>query len=233
MFRTRRSILFGVAAFAFLPLWAGPSPTSATNSPYPIRVSPDRRHVVDQAGAPFLLVGDAPWSIIPGLTREEEEQYLENRRQKGFNSIIVNLIEHQFHGPVDRYGEGPFTTPGDFSTPNEKYFEHADWVIRKAAEKGIQVFLAPIYLGYIGTNEGWVKEALANGPAKCRNWGRYVGNRYRDFDNIVWVIGGDRNPETAREDVDAVAAGIKEFDTRHLFTAHAHPENSADGSIQK
>ncbi len=195
--------------------------------PYPIRVGPDHRHVVDQQGAPFLIQGDAPWSIISGLTREEEEQYLENRRQKGFNSIIVNLIEHKFHGPVDRYGEGPFTTPGDFSTPNEKYFEHADWVIRKAAEKGIQVFLAPIYLGYIHTDEGWVEEALANGPEKCRGWGRYLGKRYRDFDNLVWIMGGDRNPETARVDIDAVAAGIKEFDSRHLFTAHCHPENSA------
>ncbi len=227
MIRTRKLVLFGVTAFAFLPLCAGPSPTPSASSPYPIRVGPDHRHVVDQAGAPFLIQGDAPWSLISGLTREEEEQYLENRRQKGFNTIMVNLIEHQFHGPVDRYGEGPFTTPGDFSTPNEKYFEHADWVIRKAAEKGIQVLLAPIYLGYIGTNEGWVKEALANGPAKCRAWGRYVGNRYRNFDNIVWLIGGDRNPDTAREDVDAVVAGIKDFDTRHLFTAHCHPENSA------
>ncbi len=227
MIRNRGLVLFGVTAFTFLPLCAGPSPTSSASSPYPIRVGPDQRHVVDQAGAPFLIQGDAPWSIISGLTREEEEQYLENRRQKGFNTIMVNLIEHQFHGPVDRYGEGPFTTPGDFSTPNEKYFEHADWVIRKAAEKGIQVLLAPIYLGYIGTNEGWVKEALANGPAKCRNWGRYVGNRYRNFDNIVWLMGGDRNPDTAREDVDAVAEGIKEMDTRHLFTAHCHPENSA------
>ncbi len=227
MIRTRGLVLFGVTAFVFLPLCAGPYPTRPAGSPYPIRVGPDHRHVVDQAGAPFLIQGDAPWSLISGLTREEEEQYLENRRQKGFNSIMVNLIEHKFHGPVDRYGEGPFTTPGDFSTPNEKYFEHADWVIRKAAEKGIQVFLAPIYLGYIGTDEGWVKEALANGPAKCRAWGRYVGNRYRNFDNIVWVMGGDRNPDTAREDVDAVAEGIKEFDTRHLFTAHCHPENSA------
>jgi hypothetical protein len=30
----------------------------------------------------------------------------------------VNLIEHKFRGPVNRYGEGPFTTPGDFCTPN-------------------------------------------------------------------------------------------------------------------
>ena len=174
-----------------------------------------------------MIHGDTPWSLIVGLTRQEAEQYLENRRRKGFNSIIVNLIEHKYRGPVNRYGDGPFTTPGDFSTPNEKYFEHADWVIRKAAEKGIQVFLAPIYLGYIGTDEGWIEESLANGPEKCRAWGQYVGKRYRNFDNLVWIIGGDRNPDKARDHVNAVARGIKEFDHRHLFTAHCHPENSA------
>lgn len=194
---------------------------------YPIKIGPDHRHVVDRTGAPFLIQGDAPWSLISGLTKEEAGKYLEDRSRKGFNAIIVNLIEHKFRGPVNRYGEGPFTTPGDFTTPNEKYFEHADWVIRKAGEKGIQVFLAPVYLGYIGTDEGWIEEVLANGPDKCRAWGRYVGRRYRNFDNLVWLIGGDRNPDKARADVDAVVEGIKEFDNRHLFTAHCHPENSA------
>lgn len=215
--------LFFLVALASPLLCAGAQPAGS----YPLRVGADHRHLVDQAGRPFLLQGDAAWSLISGLTREEAEQYLENRRQKGFNAVIVNLIEHQYHGPVNRYGEGPFTTPGDFSTPNERYFEHADWVIRRAAEKGIQVFLAPIYLGYVGTNEGWIKEVTANGPARCRSWGRYVARRYRGFDNIVWLIGGDRNPDTAREDVDAVAEGIREVDTRHVFTAHCHPENSA------
>jgi hypothetical protein len=194
---------------------------------YPVKAGADHRHLVTQSGGAYLVQGEAAWSLISGLTKEEAEVYLEDRRQKGFNSIIVNLIEHKFRGPVNRYGEGPFKTPGDFSTPNEKYFEHADWVIRKAAEKGIQVFLAPIYLGYIGTDEGWVEEALTNGPEKCRSWGRYVGKRYASFDNLVWLIGGDRNPEKAREDVDSIVQGIKEFDTRHIFTAHCHPENSA------
>ena len=195
--------------------------------PYPVRVAPGHRYVVDQSGQPFLIQGDAPWSLISGLTKNEAEMYLEDRRRKGFNSIIVNLIEHKFHGPVNRYGQAPFLVPGDFSTPNEAYFKHADWVIRKAGEKGIQVFLAPIYLGYIGTDEGWVEEALANGPAKCRAWGQYAGKRYAGFDNLVWLIGGDRNPATARDDVNAVALGIKEVDNRHLLTAHCHPENSA------
>ena len=193
----------------------------------PLRVGPDHRHLVDQSGTPYLIQGDAGWSLISGLTKEDAEKYLVGRRRRGFNSIIVNLIEHKFRGPVDRYGDGPFTTPGDLSTPNEKYFEHADWVIRKAQEKGLQIFLAPIYLGYIGTEEGWIEELVANGPEKARNWGRYVGKRYRGFDNIVWIIGGDRNPDTAREAVDAVAQGIKETDDHHLLTAHCHPENSA------
>lgn len=193
----------------------------------PLRVSSDHRHLVDQDGNPFLAQGDAPWSLITGLTREEAEKYLDTRQRQGFNSIIVNLIEHKFHGPVNRYGEGPFLTPGDFSTPNEKYFEHADWVIRKAQQKGFQVFLAPIYLGYIGTDEGWVEELKANGAEKALHWGRYVGTRYRGINNIVWLIGGDRNPDQQRELVDAVAKGIKQTDDRHIFAAHCHPENSA------
>ena len=200
MLRSFRSSFATALACACFAFGAGP---------YPVKVGPDHRHLVDQSGAPYLVQGDAPWSLISGLTREEEELYLEKRRSQGFNSIIVNLIEHKFRGPVDRYGEGPFTTPGDFSTPNEKYFEHADWVIKKAEEKGFQVLLAPIYLGYIGTDEGWIEEALKNGPEKCRAWGRYVGKRYRDFDNLVWMIGGDRNPGKAREDVDAIVAGIQ------------------------
>src|ERR1019366_4601467 len=48
----------------------------------------------------------APWSLISGLTKDEAELYLEDRRRKGFNSLIVNLIEHKFHGPVNRYGQG-------------------------------------------------------------------------------------------------------------------------------
>jgi hypothetical protein len=195
--------------------------------PYPLRASSNHRYLVDQSGAPFLVQGDAAWSLISGLTKEDAERYLDARKRQGFNSIIVNLIEHHFNGPVDRYGEGPFTIPGDLSTPNEKYFANADWMLRKAGEKGIQVFLAPIYLGYIGTEEGWIEELKAAGPEKARNWGRWVGKRYRDFDNITWMIGGDRNPDEARAEVDAVALGIKEVDDRHLMTGHCHPENSA------
>jgi len=206
-----------------------PSVLHSADRIYPLKIEANKRYLVDQNNAPFFIQGDAAWSLIVGLPDPEAEQYLKNRREKGFNTIMVNLIEHKFckRPPMNAAGEGPFTTAGDFSTPNEKYFTHADWVIRKAAENSIQVLLYPIYLGYKGTDEGWVEEALASGPDKCLEYGRYLGKRYKDFDNIIWLMGGDRHPGAALEDVDLVALGIREYDKRHLFSAHCDPEHSA------
>jgi Protein of unknown function (DUF4038) len=194
-----------------------------------LRVSANRRYLVDQNNIPYLMQGDAAWSLIVGLNDTEAEQYFRNRRDKGFNTVIVELIEHRFcrKPPLNEAGDAPFTTPGDFSTPNEKYFAHADWVIRKAGKYNIRVLLTPIYLGYVGTNEGWIEELLKLEPEKCLAYGRYLGKRYKDFDNIIWLMGGDRNPGSALEKVDLIALGIREYDRRHLFTAHCHPENSA------
>jgi hypothetical protein len=198
---------------------------------YPLKVSTNRRHLVDQNDAPILIHGDTAWSLIAGLTASEVEEYLANRQRKGFNALIVNLIEHMFKGPVNRYGEGPFTTPEDLSTPNERYFAYADWVIQKATEYGILLLLAPIYLGYKkpihDADEGWYYEALASGPSKCLEYGRYLGRRYAHCEHIVWLMGGDRNPGAALPHVEAVTQGIREYASQALFSAHCAPENSA------
>jgi hypothetical protein len=201
---------------------------------FPLRVGPTYRYLVDQQGEPVWLQGDTAWSLISGLTENQVEQYLVDRHKKGFNAIIVNLIEHKFNGPLNRYGEGPFRVPGDFSTPNEAYFGFADRCMDLAAQHGIQVFLAPIYLGSAkpSEDEGWYLETLANGVEKCHEYGRYVGKRYGRFDNLVWLMGGDRNPGAALNHVNAVAQGIKEMDARHLFTAHTAPEDSPVAEYQ-
>jgi hypothetical protein len=200
---------------------------------YPARISPTRRHLIDRGGAPLLVHGEAAWSLITALIREEADLYLADRAGKGLNSIIVNLIEHKFNGPLNRYGESPFAASGDFSAPNEAYFAHAGWVIRRAGELGIQVFLAPAYLGYAGTDEGWIAEVLASGVEGCRRWGRYVGRRLGGLDNIIWMIGADREPGEALDHMDALVAGIRECGGRHLFTAGTAPERSPAIDFQR
>jgi hypothetical protein len=198
---------------------------------FPVRLSADGTHLVDQSERPFFMNGEAAWSLIGAVSKEDAELYLENRRQKTFNVVMVSLIEHTFSAnhPANYYNQAPFTTPGNFTTPNESYFAHADWVISKAAEKGIVVLLAPIYLGYQCGNEGWCSEVRSNSSANMRTYGRYLGSRYRNFPNIIWLIGGDTDPVAAgvAGKVQEVVAGIKEYDSVHLMSAHNAPEQSA------
>jgi hypothetical protein len=173
--------------------------------------------------------GDTAWSLISALDEAQVEQYLSDRAARGFNAIIVNLIEHKFNGPINRYGEHPFRDPQDVSTPNDTYFAYADRVLEKAAAYGLVVFLAPMYLGYRhkADDEGWYHEARLSGTGKCYRYGRYLGQRYAGFKNIIWMMGGDRNPDGVVDEVNAILLGIKEFDDHSLFTAHQAPEWAA------
>ena len=198
---------------------------------YPIELSPDGSYLVDQGDNPFFINGDTAWSLIVELSQASAETYLSDRAQKGFNLVLVNLIDNQFatNAPANLAGQAPFTTPGDFNTPNEAYFSHADWVINKAAENGIVVLLAPIYLGYECGSEGWCAEVKASSLTTMRNYGRYVGNRYKSFPNIVWVIGGDTDPVANGVDqkMREFVAGVRELDKTHLITAHNGPGQAA------
>jgi hypothetical protein len=131
--------------------------------------------------------------LIVQLSKADVDVYLENRRQKGFNTILVNLIEHFFatNPPRNFYGDAPFLTTGDFATPNEAYFAHAEYVIATAAQKGMLVLLTPAYMGVGGGSQGWYQEMQANGATKLRAYGQYLANRFLAHDNILWVHGGD------------------------------------------
>lgn len=113
---------------------------------YPLRVSTNKRHFVDQRNRPLLCTADTGWHLFYKLTKEEAEQYLENRRQKGFNTVLVQLLTDGDYYP-NRDKEFPLAAADDLSMPNEKFFAHVDWVVRRADEKGIQLMIAPAWLG--------------------------------------------------------------------------------------
>jgi Protein of unknown function (DUF4038)/Putative collagen-binding domain of a collagenase len=188
---------------------------------YPLKVGSTGRYLVDQNDKPFFLSGDAAWSLIAQVSDADVDTYLASRKQLGFTFLIVELIEHQYanNAPANFYGDAPFTGKV-FTTPNEAYFAHADRVIQAAAVQGMTVLLAPTYLGADCNTEGWCVEMKAASIADMTQWGQYLGNRYKNFDNLVWLIGGDTDPSVVKDRLLAVVAGIRQFDTRHLFTAH-------------
>ena len=211
---------------------------------FPLVAPPGQRYLEDSAGQPFLIQGDAAWSLIADLTREEVTLYLEDRGARGFNTILVSLIEARFarNAPANAYGERPFRTRpfellavlddlipmvsfADFSAPNDAYFAHADWVLREAKKRGFLVMLTPSYVGWNGGSQGWYRAMSANGIDRLRQYGEYLGERYRDFDNIMWVHAGDYDPPN-KDLVRVIADGIRRFQPGALQTAHGAPETA-------
>ena len=219
------SLLFVLCAFEFICIGQD---CKMCKYVYPLKLSSSKRYLTDQYNMPFFWSGDAAWSLIAQLNIKEADLYLDNRKEKGFTVIMVSLIEHKFstNAPANIHSEAPFNDI-PFVSPNEKYFEHADYIIKAAAQRNIVVLLAPLYLGYDCKDEGWCTEVKAASPDDLHAWGRYVGTRYKNFSNIIWLIGGDTNPAQVKDKVLAMVEEMREVDTLHLFSAHNQPETMA------
>jgi hypothetical protein len=192
-----------------------------------LSVQASKRYLVDQNGNPFLLVGDAAWSLIAQLPDSDVDYYFAQRQQMGFTTSLINVIEHQFatNAPNNIYNQPPFD--GNlFTTPDSAYFAHVDHVVMSAAQHNIVVMLDPTYVGYACGGQGWCAEIQAAATSDLTAWGQFLGQRYARYDNIIWVIGGDTNPPSSvRAKLRAFIAGLKQYDTRHLFTTHVNGES--------
>jgi hypothetical protein len=212
----RRLPLIGAVLCLVLP------PGTLAAPAFPLKIGPAGRALVDRNGVPFLIHGDTPWSLTHNLTFEEAVRYMEDRRQRGFNTLLVSVPDaYDPDGkptyPPDRAGHQPFEED-DWTRPVEAYWSHVDRVFRRAEQMGFLLLVAPAYLGCC--NDGFVEQMRKNGPAKLRSYGRWIGRRYAPLSNVVWVHGGDRNPFGIEEEVRAIARGIRDADRRHLHTAH-------------
>ena len=199
---------------------ARPAATSAAAKPaYPLKASANKRYLVDQDNVPFLMVGDSPQALVGNLSQAQAATFIANRLKYGINALWINLLCNDSIGcnsdGTTFDGIVPFTVPGDISTPNPVYFQRAEDMIRFAATYGMTVILDPI------ETIGWLNTLRANGVEKAFAYGQYLGNRYRDFPNIMWLHGNDfqtwRNPADDAV-VQAVARGIRNKNSVHLHT---------------
>jgi hypothetical protein len=196
-----------------------------------LSVGPTSHYLVDAAGTPFQLRGDSPWAATVQLKREQISAYLDNRKAKKFNTILVEVVENKFGdtAPANAYGDKPFVD-GNLTKPNEAYWQHVDYLVSEAASRGVVVLMCALYLGYGGGDEGWYAAATAAGAPAVQSYGAFLGARYSAADNIIWINGGDFRPPTL-EIPNALAAGILSKDKRHLFSTHwARNSSGRDGS---
>lgn len=197
---------------------------------FPLTVAPNQRQLIDSQGTPFLINGDTPWSLMVALTDSEVTQYLDDRQSRGFNTILVNLIEHRFAADPPRNADGvaPFTTPEDIRTPNAAYFERCANIVQQALDRGILMMMTPAYLGFGGGDEGWWSALASRTTSEVQAYGAYLGAKLAAFPNIVWVMGGDYWDPQVLTRTRSLVTGLKSSgQAEWLFTYHAGPNTSS------
>lgn len=204
--------------------WTGPSVDFTHGR---LKVSENKRFLVFEDGTPFFYLGDTGWELFHRLSKPDAEKYLENRRSKGFTVIqAVALAELDGLNTPDTEGNKPLIG-NDPLKPNEAYFSHVDWVINKAKEKGLFIGLLPTWGDKVDPQK-WGKGPKIFNKENAYLYGQWIGKRYRDFVNIIWINGGDRMGGGDNKPVwDAIGEGIKSVDKNHLMTYHPSGENSS------
>jgi hypothetical protein len=203
--------------------WQGPSVDFKNGK---LKVSANKRYLEFENGTNFFYLADTGWELFHRLDKKDVEIYLENRRKKGFTVIqAVALAELDGLNTPNMEGNKPLFD-NDPTKPNEKYFEHVDWVIKKAEEKGIFIGLLPTWGDKIDPQWGIGPKIFNQQNAFL--YGQWIGNRYKNYPNIIWINGGDRQGGNENFVIwNALANGIKSVDKNHLMTFHPMGGNSS------
>ncbi len=204
----------------------------AQSTAFPLKQSVDKHYIVDQNNKPFFLKGCAAWRLGYNVTLNDAKKFLADRKSKGFNALIVEITPDDPNkgGDVANiYGEHCFINK-DVSAPNEKFFQHCDSILQLCSYMHFVVVLFPLYLGCC--HDGWLEilQQAPNTPDKCKQYGAWIANRYKHFDNLIWASGGDHNetPESI-----AFAEGIASVDTTHLHIYHTNPAYTSTERLGK
>ena len=71
-------------------------------------------------------------------------------------------------------------------------------------------------------NLKWGVGPVIFNPDNAKIFGEILGKRYHEFQNIIWILGGDRDIENEehKQINEAMATGILKYDDNHLMTFH-------------
>ncbi len=215
-------------------LWSGPSIAQAPWTEHgKLEISQNGHFIQHEDRTPFLWIGGTAWGMIQQLTREEVDHYLDNRQSLGF-TVIQTVAHWSPHGgglqrspdnAANAYGHRPFS--GDEKSPNTShplvveggtptspndYWDHVDYVIEAARSRNIYLALLPCWASQLVTNTREYTEEEA------RAYGAFLGKRYRNEPNLIWVLGGDTKAQFMGYDKNQNYA---DFDNRNIFRAMA------------
>src|ERR1700744_6358623 len=156
------------------------------------------KHYLLKDGKPFFWMGDTAWELFHRLNREDADRYLKHRSEQGFNVIqAVALAEFDGLNTPNAYDEKPLIG-NDPEKPNEKYFEHVDYIIDKAASYNLNIALLPTWGDKINKDKWGIGPEIFD-ERNAAVYAAWLAKRYKNKNNIIWILGGDRNPRNQQD----------------------------------
>ncbi len=190
---------------------------AAAAAPLPqLKVSNDKRFLVQADGRPFFYLADTAWELFHRTDRKRAAEYLQKRADQRFTVIqAVALAEVDGLNDPNMYGDLPFidkdpTKPAVTSGANPAnqqqydYWDHVDYIVDEANKRGLYIALLPSWGRWLGVNERDVKVLTVS---NAQAYGEFLGKRYRDK-AIIWVLGGDRTAKGVEDVWRVMAKGV-------------------------
>lgn len=201
----------------------------------PIKVHTNQRFLTTHEGDPFFWMADTAWELFHRLDEKEATQYLDKRKEQGFNVVqAVVLAELDGINTPNANGDLPFSNLEKWEY-NDAYFDHIDRILDLALERNIHIAMLPTWGDKLFKNTWGIGPEIFN-PQKAYSYGKWVGDRYKDRKNLIWIMGGDRTPRENSTDAEVwkqLAQGILDSQNAAnpiLISYHPQPESPGGSS---
>ena len=192
-----------------------------------LRVSRNGRYLVREDGSGFFPLADTTWAIAWKLNRDEVEKYLRHRADQNFNMIaLIAFPSYNSEVNANLYGDNPFEgkngkwnplrpimTPG--ASPRKSmeydYWDHLEYIIDASESKGMYVILLPTWGSYVaGSWGGQNTSKIIFTSTNSYEYGCWIGQRFKNKTNVIWMMGGDRSAVYGNKDYRSVFRAMAE-----------------------
>ncbi|WP_240421300.1 DUF4038 domain-containing protein [Paenibacillus periandrae] len=160
-----------------------------------LKVSNDKRSLETETGKHFFYLADTAWTLPQRLKWDDVIYYMKKRKSQGFNVLQIVALDPEMDIEMRNPAGVKALINNNLSQPNEAYFRYLDWVLDVAEEMEFYVVLLPVW-GQLVVGENWNGEQFEKivTEQNAYEFGRWIGNRYKDQTNLIWCLGGDRQP---------------------------------------
>jgi len=199
-----------------------------------LKVTADKRMLSYEDGTGFFWMADTAWNISRKFSarnfsdKENRNQlideYMQDRHKKGFNVIQTSAVNARymfvdiaFDNDNNKSKEEGHPSL-EFDKPRKEYWKMIDYIIESARKNNLYIALLPVW------------NTVLTNTTEAAMYGTFIAKRYKDKENIIWIVGGDSDAsdKTIFDIWDTLGKTIKSIvGTKQLISYHPSGEKSS------